>query len=116
MRINYSLTLPVALAFVGIAVGQERIGQDRYERDANIVGTWYLSGDRNQPCYVEPRGRDERLVFTNERNEAAYGTVEGRRVRVPSWDDPNVGGLFGQVREDVILWNNGTYWTRRPIF
>jgi hypothetical protein len=115
MRTLHLFTVLIALVAGGMAAGQERDG-----RDAKIEGTWYLSGDRNQPCYVERRyddtRRDERLVFTNERGEAAYGTVEGRRVRVPAWDDPNAGGLHGQAEDNVILWRNGTYWTRRPIF
>jgi hypothetical protein len=95
---------------------QHRRGQERNQRAASIDGTWYLSGDRNQPCDIEQRDRDQRTVFTNERGESANGTVGGGRIRVPGWDDASVGGLHGQIQGSVILWRNGTYWTRRPIF
>lgn len=79
----------------------------------SIYGTWYMSGDPYQPCRVE-RGTGYQPIFVNERGEWAYGIVSGDRIRVPDWDDPAAGGLFGRIRGNMILWSNGTYWTRRP--
>jgi hypothetical protein len=112
MRVLYLLSPLAALILTAAAVGQGRPSGP----GPNIHGTWYLSGAADTPCRVDHRGQDQRALFTNERNESAQGTVFKNRVRVPAWDDPAAGGLSGVIRGDTILWSNGTYWTRWPIF
>jgi hypothetical protein len=110
-------TLHLFAAVVALIVTSAALGQDRYDRRApNVAGTWYLSGEADKPCTIAQPGRDQRAVVTNERGESANGTVVRDRIRVPAWDDPAAGGLHGRILGSVILWSNGTYWTRSPIF
>jgi YD repeat-containing protein len=76
-------------------------------RFSQLLGTWYVSGDRNRVARVtDNRGE---LEARNERGQTSRLEYENRgRVRAPAW-----GGITGTVHSDRIEWSNNTYWTRR---
>ena len=50
----------------------------------NLSGTWFNSGDENQPCYIRMRP-DGSALFTNENGSTAPGEVRVGRVIIPDW-------------------------------
>ncbi|HXG52518.1 MAG TPA: hypothetical protein VNN77_14065 [candidate division Zixibacteria bacterium] len=75
--------------------------------ERQLVGTWYVGGDRNRRCeIVQVRGG---LEARNERGSTTPLVRESYRiVLATAWE----GGLRGELRGDRIEWANGTYWTR----
>jgi hypothetical protein len=82
-------------------------GYERIPALSDLRGTWYMSGDGDQPCQLIPRGPGGRIELINERGDRARGTLRGNRIYVPEW-----GNLEGSIRGDSIEWSNGTYWSR----
>jgi hypothetical protein len=71
-----------------------------------LEGTWYLNGERDQPCeIVSTRGG---LEVRNERGDSSPLVYDRGSIRARDWE----GGLRGEVRGDRIEWANGTTWTR----
>ena len=71
-----------------------------------LEGTWYLNGERDQPCeIVSTRGG---LEVRNERGDSSPLEYDRGSIRARNWE----GGLRGEVRGDRIEWSNGTTWTR----
>jgi hypothetical protein len=83
------------------------------EPGGDLSGTWFMHGDPDKPTYIEQRGPNEAL-FTNEKGDRAWGSIEGDRVWIPDWSDGRRRGLEGVLRPGRIVWPNGTYWSRRP--
>jgi hypothetical protein len=73
----------------------------------NLDGTWYNSGDPNQPCQIRQAPGDERALFVNEKGSEAPAFIRGDRVVVPSW-----GGAVAVLRGDRIIWPDGNFWSR----
>jgi hypothetical protein len=77
-----------------------------------IDGTWYMNGNPDQPCEIQPRP-DGSALFINEHGSQAWGSLRGNRVFIPDWSDGNGSqGLRGTIRGNRIVWPNGTYWSR----
>jgi len=80
-------------------------------------GTWYYEGQTQAPCNVSAAGPT--LQFQNERGETAVGTINdvagpgatAREVFMQGWGQIRALTL---ARGQVLLWENGTYWTRLP--
>ena len=73
----------------------------------HLEGTWYLNGEGDKVCEIvsTPDG----LQARNETGATSH--LEYDRfgsVRALDWE----GGLRGEIRDDRILWANGTTWTR----
>jgi hypothetical protein len=86
---------------------REREGE-RYRKDdrQRLEGTWYLNGERDQPCeIVSTRGG---LEVRNERGDSSPLVYDRGSIRARDWE----GGLRGEVRGDRIEWSTGTTWTR----
>ena len=84
------------------------------DRIPNLNGTWFNSGDEDQPCFVRQRP-DGRTLFTNEKGDTAPGVVRGDRVIIPDWgSEEGLPGLVGRVRGDRIIWPDGNFWSREP--
>ena len=75
------------------------------EKEKELIGTWYASGNREHPCWIAGTenklfqiydGRATRLIFT----------VEGPLFLA--------NGIRGEIVKDRILWSNGTWWSREP--
>lgn len=73
----------------------------------DLSGTWFLSGDEEEPCQVMPSRRGDRVIFVNENGDRAEGFIRGNLIIVPRWQN-----LQGRYRGDTIRWANGTIWTR----
>ena len=71
----------------------------------DIGGTWYMSGNEDKPCRIQPRGRD-RAIFTNEHGDSVEGYVRGNLITVPKWN------LTARIEEGTIRWSNRSIWTR----
>lgn len=90
----------------------ERQPTEREVRRAShrLAGDWFVGGDAAKRCTIEssPRG----LVVTNELGEKSKLNATGMgEVVAVDW----AGGLRGRVRGELILWRNGTWWTRPAI-
>jgi hypothetical protein len=85
----------------------------RMSRLGDLNGTWYMSGNEDQPCRIIQSRRSSRVLFINEQGSRARGTVQGDRVFIPDWTDGNGStGLWGTIRGQRIVWPNGSYWSR----
>jgi hypothetical protein len=78
----------------------------------NVSGTWYMNGNPNAPCEIVQRRPGDRAEFINENGSRAWGTVTRNSVWIPDWSDGWRQGLAGTIRDDRIVWPNGTYWSR----
>jgi hypothetical protein len=100
---------------------QRREAELRQRREAELarqlVGTWYLNGDRAKPCEILGRGFEAK----NERGETTrlvyvYDGNGSPSIQADDWE----GGLRGAVgrqpsHEGIrqsIEWANGTRWIR----
>ena len=73
----------------------------------DLGGTWFMSGDENQPCQILPsRTAANRALFVNEQGDKAEGTIRGNRITVPKWN------LGARIDGDAIRWDNRSVWTR----
>jgi hypothetical protein len=88
-------------------------GRPRYNRGPSLSGTWYNSGDPNQPCEIRQRWGSNRALFINEKGSEAEGFIRGDRVFIPDWGvDEDGEGLVGVIRGRRIVWPDGNYWSR----
>jgi hypothetical protein len=75
------------------------------KKEKALIGTWYASGDRDHPCWIA--GTENRLFqIYDGRAMRLMFTVEGPLFLA--------NGIRGEIVKDKILWNNGTWWSRRP--
>jgi hypothetical protein len=73
----------------------------------DLAGTWFMSGDADQPCYIKPsRTAPDRATFINENGDQTDGYIRGNRVIVPKWH------LSGRFDGDTIRWEDRSVWTR----
>ncbi len=73
----------------------------------DLAGTWFMSGDENEPCQIIPSPRGDRALFINENGGRAEGFIRGGFIIVPRW-----GNLQGRFLGDTIRWANRSVWTR----
>ena len=105
LRVGMLVTV-LAAPCVGSAEPYERSGHER--RETNLIGQWYLNGEREKPVDIHSTRRG--LRARNERGESSRLETRGNNVRALDWE----GGLRGHVKRDQIEWANGTTWTRTP--
>jgi hypothetical protein len=75
----------------------------------DLAGTWFMSGDEDQPCSIRPSPTDpNRATFINENGDQASGYIRGNRITVPKW---NLGATIDRDG-DAIRWDNRSVWTR----
>jgi hypothetical protein len=106
MNVAWTLGLLFAVClFLGCASPREHSMKDH----PTVAGTWYMDGNASKPCHIwsSPEG----LRVQNE-----FGLMS-RLVYDPSgfvialdWLD----GLRGDLRDQTIVWRNGTSWSRIP--
>ena len=78
----------------------------------NLNGAWYMNDDGDLPCRII-QIRPDRADFINEHGQRARGIVTRNRVFIPAWNDgEGSDGLEGRIRGDLIIWPNGSYWSR----
>jgi len=102
------VTVTVLLLSTELTIGQG---------PSSFSGTWYYEGQTQAPCNVSAAGPI--LQFQNERGETALGTINdvsgpgatAREVFMQGWGQIRALTL---ARGQVLLWENGTYWTRLP--
>ncbi len=77
------------------------------DKEKSLIGLWYESGSRERPCYITATGN------------ALFVIHDGRAGRLLSTRDDEVflagWNSHGELIQDRILWNNGTWWSREPI-
>jgi hypothetical protein len=73
----------------------------------DLAGTWFMSGNEDEPCQIIPSRRGVGALFINENGDRAEGFLRGNRIVVPRW-----GNLQGRYLGDTIRWSNGSVWTR----
>jgi hypothetical protein len=115
MKTALTLTLPtlLLLTFVVPSNAQPWIGNQPRYRIPNLNGIWYMNDDENLPCRIVQRRPDGRAEFINEHGQRAGGMIYRDRVFIPAWNDgEGSDGLEGRIRGDMIIWPNGTYWSR----
>ena len=78
-----------------------------WARNDAVIGTWYHD---NRPTSIQPH-RHNQYVFCNENGNCAQGQVNYFSIQVPGW---NVNGNIQNGQ--VIMWSNGTEWTRTPSY
>ena len=72
----------------------------------HLEGTWYLNGERDKACeIVSTRDGLQARNETGATSQLEYD--RSGSVRALDW-----GGIRGEIRDDRILWANGTTWTR----
>jgi hypothetical protein len=77
-----------------------------------INGIWFMHGNEDLPCRIIQRP-DGRALFINEHGERAWGEIHRDRVFIPDWNDgEGSDGLEGRIRGDLIVWPNGSFWSR----
>src|SRR5690348_18332822 len=87
----------VLLAFAGPAQAQGVL-----ERARAMGSPWYLEGDPNRPCRIDPRFNPPGLVFINEMGETSRGRFLGpRRVVAEDWGWQG-RAMTGSVEPDPI--------------
>ena len=103
------LALLLSAPYAASAEWYDRDGPDR-QRDTNLVGKWYLNGERDKP--VEVRHSRKGFQARNEHGATSRLEKRGNKVRAVDWE----GELAGHIRHDRIEWANGSMWTRRPSY
>ncbi len=93
-----------------------------------LIGNWYEGGNVGRPCWIA--GTDNALfIITNYKFAARAGLCADGSLLVPGWpmESSRSGafysmppsrpqtGMRGEIIKDKILWNNGTWWTRKPL-
>jgi hypothetical protein len=96
------------------------------KRERAMIGAWYVGGNKEKPCWVA--GTDNALfIISDYRLAARAGLCADGSLFVPEW--PMNSDLFGnynrmpfprpqtgmrgEIIKDVILWDNGTWWSRK---
>jgi len=75
--------------------------------ERSLVGTWYLGGNREQPCYITAT---DNLLFA-----IRYQSMATRIFYDPGGFVFSMGGrVRAEVMKDKILWSDGTWWSRTP--
>jgi hypothetical protein len=92
--------------YLAVPPGEPQVG-----RITDINGRWYMGGDNNKPCSIRQRRGSDRALFVNENGSQAEGSIRGQRVFIPSWG-ANGAGQEGTIRDDRIVWTDGSYWSR----
>ena len=110
-------TIPITLLLLAVPAPARVMGawddDPGWNRLPNLNGTWYMNGDEFSPCRIIQRRQDGRAEFINENGDRARGIVQGDSVFIPEWNDgTRRSGLSGRIRGDMIIWPNGTYWSR----
>jgi hypothetical protein len=101
------------LTFAAPAVPQRFNDPGFRNRIPNLNGIWYMHDDENLPCRIIQRRPDGRAEFINEHGQAAWGEISRDRVFIPDWNDgEGSDGLEGRIRGNMIIWPNGTFWSR----
>jgi hypothetical protein len=114
MKTAFPLTLASLLLLVVAAPApSQRYNYGVYPgRVPNLNGIWYMNDDGDLPCRIVQR-RPDRADFINEHGQRAVGFVYPDRVFIPAWNDgEGSDGLEGRIRGDMIIWPNGSYWSR----
>jgi hypothetical protein len=75
----------------------------------DVQGTWYVSGDQSQACYIDQRGG--RISLQNEAGASASGSFVGARQITTNWSGTTITGTIAR-NQNRIDWSNGTFWTR----
>ena len=115
MKTAFPLTLSsvLLLVFVAPAIPQPRDDGGLRNRVPNLNGTWYMHDDEDLPCRIIQRRADGRAEFINEHGQRALGSVSRDRVFIPDWNDgEGSDGLEGRIRGNMIIWPNGSFWSR----
>lgn len=95
-----------------------------------LIGTWYEGGNIERPCWIA--GTDNALfVIPNNKFAARAGicvdgslfasnfqnrwpmAMRGFGGSIPSSNSET--GIHGEIIKDKILWDNGTWWSRKPV-
>jgi hypothetical protein len=89
---------------------------------SDLVGKWYQYGDPSRPCYISVVYGAARytpiLTFTDPDGGSAIGAMANANGFAVNRPGPN-GYLSGRIvgdplRNGVIAWDTGAYWTRNP--
>ncbi len=115
MKIALPFTLPALALLIFAAPASPQRFDDGVARNRvpDLNGVWYLSGDRSVPCSILQGWPANRVELVNEKGQTVWGSVSRDRIWVPQWQDSEGrNGLEGKFRGDIILWANGSYWTR----
>jgi hypothetical protein len=78
--------------------------------EKSLVGIWFTGGDPAKRSYIANSG--SKLFTINEVKDALELVGSNDGALVASRSDFTLAGV---VREDVILWANGTWWSRHPL-
>jgi hypothetical protein len=78
--------------------------------ERSLIGTWYFSGDTNQPCYIACANN---LVFAIAQNRRAARILCNPAGYFLAEEFEH--GMRAEVSHDKILWSNGTWWSRHPM-
>jgi hypothetical protein len=82
---------------------------------SGLLGTWYLEGDRNRPCYIRQTGDSGRLLLIDQDGMKGNGDPDqgGTRLRVDGGWRPGSEERFGAVfGGNTIIWDNKDVWRR----
>lgn len=75
--------------------------------EKSLVGNWYESGRSDRPTYIS--ATQDRLFGINSDGRAGRMICDkADLIFVPGWN------ARGEVIQDHILWNDGTWWSRKP--
>jgi hypothetical protein len=73
----------------------------------DLGGTWFMTGNEDEPCQIIPSRLGDRALFINEHGGRAEGFLRGNRIIIPGW-----ANLQGRFLGDKIRWSNDSVWTR----
>ena len=101
------------------------------EKETSLIGTWYETGKLERPCWIAGTGHSL-FVIPNTRFATRVGICDDGSILEKQW--PMAGRIYtgfsdfgsmpgqnsqrtmrGEIVKDRILWNNGTWWSRKPV-
>jgi len=114
-----------------VEVGDKPKEKALTEKETSLMGIWYETGKLERPCWI---AGTENLLFVipNNRFATRVGICDDGSILEKQW--PTAGRTYtsfggfdsmpgnkaqramrGEIVKDKILWNNGTWWSRKPV-